>query len=259
MHRSRVIPCLLLHRGGLVKTVQFANPRYIGDPINTVRIFNEKEVDELLIFDIDATVAGRPPDFELIEEIVGEAFMPIGYGGGVKTLEHMYRLFRGGVEKVSLSSAALEDPTLVGEAASRFGRQAVIVTLDLKRRSRWRKGYVVTTHNGTRSLPGDPIQIAVQMEQAGAGELLVNFVDRDGTMQGYDLEYIREITGRVDIPVIALGGAGSLEDLRRVVMEAGASAAAAGSLFVYYGKHRAVLINYPSQEKLTQLMEGVSS
>lgn len=254
MHRARVIPSLLLHEGGLVKTVRFSQPRYIGDPINTVRIFNEKEVDELLIFDIDATVHNRPPQTELIEEIVGEAFMPIGYGGGVKSVAQMYQLFRAGVEKISLSSAALENRELVREASREFGRQAVVVTLDLKRRSRFFKGYALTIRNGSQQMVGDPIEVAKEMEELGAGELLLNFVDRDGTMQGYDLNYIREMIASLRIPVIALGGAGARQDLRDVIRDAGASAAAAGSIFVYYGKHRAVLINYPSQEELSALL-----
>ena len=255
----RVIPVLLLHQGGLVKTVRFAQPRYIGDPINTVRIFNEKEVDELLILDIDATREKRPPHFHLIEEIVGEAFMPIGYGGGVKSLEQMYRLFRGGVEKVSLSSAAIENPKLVSEAAKAFGNQAVVVTLDIQKKAGWRGSkYIVVTHNATREVHSDPVALAMQMQEAGAGEILLNFVDRDGTMQGYDIHYVHKISSTLHVPVIALGGAGSLEDIRRVVVEGGAAAAAAGSLFVYYGKHRAVLINYPEQQQLTKLWQKES-
>lgn len=252
MHRPRVIPCLLLHQGGLVKTVQFSRPRYIGDPINTVRIFNEKEVDELLILDIDATVDDRPPLFDLLEEIVGEAFMPICYGGGVKSLEQMYRLFRLGIEKISISSAALNDLALIQNAVQEFGKQAVVVTLDLKER-RLGKAYCITTHNGKVRVPGDPLEVAKRMEDAGAGELILNFVDRDGTMQGYDLNYIREIARHLHIPVVALGGAGDVQDIRDVIA-CGASAAAAGSLFVFYGKHRAVLINYPSSEELESLL-----
>jgi len=250
MYRPRVIPVLLLHNKGIVKTIKFSHPRYIGDPINTVRIFNEKEVDELILLDIDASVQRKAPDFDLIEEIVGEAFMPIGYGGGVKTLEQMHRLFRAGIEKVSLSSAAIENPSLVRQASMEFGRQAVVVTLDIKRLN---EKYVVSTYNDTQIIDKDPVDVAQEMEALGAGELILNFVDRDGTMQGYDVQYVRKITHKVKIPVIALGGAGSLLDLRKVVFEGGASAAAAGSLFVYYGRLRAVLINYPSQEELTSL------
>lgn len=256
MYRARVIPVLLLHEGGVVKTVKFSNPRYIGDPINTVRIFNEKEVDELIILDVDASVQGRGPEIGLIEEIVGEAFMPISYGGGVSTIEQMHQLFRIGVEKVSLSSAVMENPELIRQASREFGKQAVVVTLDLKKQAH--SGYSVTIYNATRFIPGDPLDIARRMQDYGAGEIILNFVDRDGMMQGYDLEYVKEITRRLSIPVIALGGAGRLEDLKNVI-QAGASAAAAGSLFVYYGKHRAVLINYPRQSELEELLKETKS
>jgi len=245
----------LLHEGGLVKTIKFSNPRYIGDPINTVRIFNEKEVDELLIFDIDAAVKNRPPRVGILEEIVGEAFMPIGYGGGVTSLAQMYQLFRAGVEKISLSSAALKNPTLIKEASKEFGSQAVVVTLDLKKKSRFRQGYTLTIRNASQQIPGDPIEVARQMADLGAGELLLNFVDRDGTMQGYDLAYIHDMTEHLQIPVIALGGAGSLQDISDVIKQTGVSAAAVGSLFVYHGKRNAVLINYPSQDELAALLE----
>lgn len=254
MLRARVIPCLLLHKRHLYKTVKFKNPRYIGDPINAVKIFNEKEVDELMLVDIDATVEGREPDYDLIEDIVGEAFMPVCYGGGVKTVEQMRRLFYLGVEKVSLSSAAIEDPELVSKAASEFGSQSVVVTLDIKKTGLRRK-YEVLIYNGTKKTGYDPIKLAKKMESLGAGELVINNVDRDGTFEGYDEDIIKEIVEEVNIPVIALGGAGSLEDIRNVILRAGATSAAAGSLFVYYGKLRAVLINYPSQNELENLFK----
>jgi cyclase len=257
MHRSRVIPCLLLSEDGLVKTVKFSNPRYIGDPINTVRILNEKEADELLFLDIGATTSGVAPKIDLVQEIVSEAFMPICYGGGVTTIAEMRQLFRAGVEKVSLSAAALSRPNLVREAAIEFGSQAVIVTLDVKL-SRAGK-YCVVIHNGQRELPDEPIGAALKMEELGAGELVISSVDRDGTMVGYDVELVRTVSRRLQIPVIALGGASGLEDVRRVIREGGAAAAAAGSLFVYYGKHRAVLINYPSQQELHELFEETVS
>jgi cyclase len=251
----RVIPCLLLHKGGLYKTVEFRNPRYVGDPINAVRILNEKEVDELLLVDIDATVEGREPHYDQVEDIVGEAFMPVAYAGGVKTVDQMSRLFALGVEKVFTSSAALAAPNLISEAASRFGSQSVGVTLDLKR-GRANAAPVVVTHNAKKRTNLAPVDAARLMEKHGAGELLLNSVDRDGTMAGYDLDAIKSITEAVGIPVVALGGAGSLDDLHRAVVEGGASAAAAGSLFVFTGVHRAVLITYPSQDELQRLFAG---
>ncbi|MDA1305598.1 MAG: AglZ/HisF2 family acetamidino modification protein [Nitrospirae bacterium] len=255
MHRARVIPCLLLSKGGLVKTTRFATPRYLGDPINTVRILNEKEVDELIILDIHATTSGLSPNLDLIEDIVSEAFMPLAYGGGVSTLEQMRQLYRAGIEKISLSAAALACRDLVRSAVREFGSQAVVVTLDLK--TSFFRNYAVVTHNARQKHSSAPIQIAQDFEALGVGELLLNFVDLDGTMSGYNHAYVREITSRLEIPVIALGGAGNLEDLRDVVEIGGAAAAAAGSLFVYHGKHRAVLINYPSQRELHTLFRDI--
>jgi len=252
MFVARVIPCILLHQGGLVKTVRFKNPRYIGDPINTVRIFNEKEVDELIIMDIDATPENRDPNYSVIEDIVSEAFMPVCYGGGITSIQQMHRLFWIGVEKVSISATAIGNPALIEEAADRFGSQSIVVTLDITK-PLLKRQYQVVTHNAVRKTGFDPIDAAKLMEKSGAGELVVNNVDRDGTMIGYDIEYIHKIADSVNIPVIALGGAGTLNHLKEVVMNGGASAAAAGSMFVYFGKHRAVLINYPEQKQLQQL------
>lgn len=256
MFRPRIIPSLLLHKKGLYKTLQFKNPRYIGDPINAVRIFNEKEVDELVLFDIDASVEKREPDFNLIEDIVSEAFMPVCYGGGVKTLEQMKRLFYLGVEKISLSSKAIESPEIVSQAAALFGNQSVVVTLDVGRSGLMRR-YDVVLYNGTSKTGSDPVSMAIEMQAMGAGELIINSVDRDGVMNGYDDVIVRKIVDSVDIPVVALGGGANLVDMRQVITNAGASAAAAGSFFVYYGKLKAVLINYPSQEQLGTLFEEV--
>ncbi len=249
----RVIPCLLLHKGGLYKTVQFKNPRYVGDPINTVKIFNEKEVDEIMIVDIDATIEGREPRYEQIEDIVSEAFMPVSYGGGVKSTDQMRRLFSLGVEKVFVSSAAIENPDLISEGAALFGNQAIGVTLDVKK-GRWGKKRIVVTHNAKKKANVDLLAMAQKAEQLGAGELTINDVDRDGTMTGYDLDLFRDVSSKVGIPLIALGGARDLEDIKRVIFEGGASAAAAGSLFVFTGVHRAVLITYPSQDELMKLL-----
>jgi len=254
--RTRVIPCLLLAAGGLVKTERFRRPRYIGDPINAVRIFNEKFVDEIVLIDIEASRLGRPPDFELVEKIISEAFMPFCYGGGVRSVEDAERLFAIGVEKVSVNAAAIEQPDLVRRLADRFGSQSVVVAIDT-RRGLW-QGPRVFHHCSDKLLAARPAEHARSMQEHGAGELLVTSVDRDGTMSGYDLEVLRSITAAVDIPVIACGGAGSMADIVQVVTEAGVSAAAAGSLFVYRGRRRGVLISYPSQEELRTTFPALS-
>ena len=255
MIQARVIPCLLLHRGGLVKTVKFKNPCYIGDPINAVRIFNEKEVDELILLDIDATVEKREPQYELIEDIVSEAFMPICYGGGVSHLEQVQRLFNLGIEKVAISSSAINRPRIIADGAGKFGKQSLVVPLDIRRKGIARKA-VIVTHNGKISTGLNAVDMAERMEEAGAGELIINSVDRDGLMEGYDEKIVKEISSAVNIPVVALGGAGSLKDMKDIVENSGAAAAAAGSLFVFKGIRKGVLINYPSQEELKGLFSG---
>lgn len=251
MIQTRVIPCLLLKGSGLVKTVRFKDPRYLGDPINIVRLFNDKEVDELVILDITATPEGRGPRMDLLATLTTECFMPLCYGGGVRTLDDMHALFSLGVEKVSLNTRALEDPALVTAAAERFGSQSVIVSIDVKRGMFG--GQKVVVRAGKQKTGRDPVEYAVEMERRGAGELLLNSVDRDGTMEGYDLDLIRRVTAAVSVPVVACGGAGSVADLGRAVNEGGAAAAAAGSLFVYQGPHRAVLVNYPEPRALQAL------
>ncbi len=248
----RTIPCLLLKNKGLVKTTKFKDPKYVGDPINVVKIFNEKEVDELILLDIDATVEKRNPYYEQIENIVSEAFMPICYGGGVTTVEQMNKLFAIGIEKISISVAAIANPTLIREAARRFGSQSIIVTIDVKK-SIFGKSYKTVTHNAKINTKLTPLEVAKRMEKMGAGELLINDVDHDGLMNGYDDDLIKLISNAVNIPVVALGGAGSLEHIKSVVYNGGASAAAAGSMFVFHGKHKAVLINYPSQQELKKI------
>jgi imidazole glycerol-phosphate synthase subunit HisF len=245
MLQNRIIPCLLLKNKGLVKTVKFKTPKYIGDPINAVKIFNEKEVDELILLDIDATKDNRIPDYKIIEDIVSEAFMPICYGGGVSTIDQMKKLYYCGIEKISLSSAAHKNPNIIDQAANLFGSQSVVITLDIKQSMIGRK-YNVMTHNGKIHLKGDPISIAQEMEKRGAGEIMINNIDRDGTMKGYDSMFIKSIVDALSIPVIALGGAGSLDDLKDIFKKTNVTAVAAGSMFVFYGSRRAVLINYPS-------------
>jgi cyclase len=243
----RVIPVLLLAEDGLVKTVRFQAPTYVGDPINAVRIFNEKEVDEIVVLDIRATPEGRGPDFERIRELAGECFMPLCYGGGVRTLQDIERLIAVGVEKVAVNSRAVEEPGFVKEAADRFGSSTLVASIDVKagffgRATVWSGG-------GKGNSKRDPVEFAKEMEAMGAGEILLNSIDRDGTFSGYDLDLVRRVSDAVSVPVVACGGAGNLADLHRVT-GAHASAAAAGSLFVFQGPHRAVLISYPSPAEL---------
>lgn len=253
MLRTRVIPCLLLRNGGLVKTVKFADPKYVGDPINAVRIFNEKEVDELVFLDISATPAGRGPNLELVRDIATEAFMPFGYGGGVRTIDQVASLVALGVEKVVLNTVATEQPGFVRDASRLVGSSSVVVSIDV-RRSLFGK-YEVVTCSGTRKTGLDPVEWARRVEDLGAGEIFLTAVDRDGTQKGYDVPLLRQVTDAVSIPVIASGGAGSLDDFRAAVCEGRASAVAAGSLFVFHGRHRAVLITYPEYANLQQVFE----
>jgi imidazole glycerol-phosphate synthase subunit HisF len=251
MLKHRVIPCLLLRNGGLVKTLKFAEPKYGGDPINAIRIFNDKEVDELMVLDITASKERREPNYALIEQFAGECFMPLCYGGGIRTVEQAQRLFSMGVEKVCVQSAALEDPTLVTRIAERYGNQAVIVSIDIKKDWLGRHQLYSAARNKTLSKPW--LQFATDMVAAGAGELVVNAVDRDGTMRGMDLGLIREASDAVSVPLIAVGGVGSLVDIKAAV-DAGASAVAAGAFFVFHGPHRAVLITYPGYRDLENLL-----
>jgi cyclase len=243
----RIIPVLLLEDGGLVKTVGFRDARYVGDPINTVRIFNDKQVDEIVLLDIGATLAGREPDAAAIEEIASEAFMPLGYGGGVRDLGTATRLIQLGVEKVIVNSAATERQGLIREIADHLGSSTIVVSIDAARQAHG--GYEVRSHGGTRPTGLDARTHAQAMAAAGAGELILQSIDRDGAMVGYDLELIRQVAGAVDIPVVACGGAGSLEDMVAAIRSGGAAAAAAGSMFVFHGKRSAVLVTYPTYER----------
>jgi len=247
----RVIPCLLLRGAGLVKTVRFREPTYVGDPRIALRIFNEREVDELVLLDIQATPSARGPDFRMLSELTDECFMPLAYGGGLRALEQVEMVLRLGVEKVVVNTRAVEESGFVTQTARHFGCQSVVVSIDVERGLFGK--YEVVARGGRLRTGLEPVAFARQMEEAGAGELLLNSVDRDGTMQGYDLKLVQSVTSAVGIPVIACGGAGSLPDLRAVTLGAGASAAAAGSLFVFRGRHRAVLINYPESSELRRL------
>lgn len=248
---TRVIPCLLLRRAALVKTIRFKQPSYVGDPLNTVRIFNEKEVDEIVFLDITATVESRPPPLELIAEISRECFMPFGYGGGIRSVEDVRQVLATGAEKAIINTAAWKNPNLIKEAAARFGSQSIVVSMDVKRSFFGKpQVFVAAARENTGE---DPVTYARRMEELGAGEILLTSVDREGTFSGYDVELVRQITRTVGIPVVAHGGAGQLEHVRQVVREGEASAAAAGSLFVFQGAHRAVLINYPERQALDRL------
>lgn len=250
MLRTRVIPCLLLKNEGLVKTVKFKNPKYVGDPLNAVKIFNDKEVDELVFLDITATIENRKPPFKLISQIASECFMPFCYGGGIRSMEDIAELFKLGVEKIAVNSSAFANPSLITHAADRFGSQSIVVSMDVKKN--FFGAYRVFTHGGRKSTKLDAVEFAVRMQELGAGELFLNSIDRDGTMQGYDLDLIKSVSESVRIPVIACGGARSVDDFADAIKKGGASAVSAGSMFVFQGQYRAVLITYPSITELEQ-------
>lgn len=250
MIRTRVIPCLLLKGSGFYKTIKFKNPTYLGDPINILRIFNEKEVDEIMILDIGATPSNKGPNQGFLRDLASECFMPLGYGGGITSIDQIRSLFQLGFEKVALNTAAVETPELVTEAAKQFGSQSVVVSIDVKKGMLGR--YEVMTRCGAGKTGRNPVEFSREMEQRGAGEILLNSIDRDGTMQGYDLALLKMASSAVGIPVVACGGAGSIAHLRKAVDQGGASAVAAGSFFVFQGKHRAVLINVPSPSDLEE-------
>lgn len=255
MLRPRIIPSLLLHENGLVKTVNFKDPKYVGDPINAVKIFNEKQVDELVLFDIDATVLNREPDYLLIEKLANQSRMPLCYGGGVKTVEQAQKIFSLGIEKIALSCAAVHNPSLVTQIAQRVGSQSVIVVVDVKKKLFG--GYEVYTHNGKKATGINPIKFAQELEALGVGELVINSIDQDGMMKGYDLNLIEKVVENVSIPVTVLGGAGSLKDIETVIEKNGVIGVAAGSLFVFKGPYKAVLINYPNQEEKNNLFKSL--
>ena len=252
MLRTRVIPVLLLRDGCLVKTVRFGRFAYVGDPCNTVRIFNELEVDELLVLDISKDRAKRGPDLRLIADLANECFMPVGYGGGIRSLDQARAVFSTGIEKVIINTAAAARPDLIGEITSVYGRQAVIVSIDVKCGFFSRE--TVRTDNGRHRTGRDPLVFAKEVENAGAGEILLTSIDREGTWNGFDLELVKRVAEAVSIPVIAHGGAGSLEHIKAVVKDAKASAVGVGSLVVFQKKNRGVLVNYPNPEKLAQIL-----
>lgn len=240
-----------MRNNGLVKTVKFRESTYVGDPINTIRIFNEKEVDELFFLDIDATKAEKDPPYEMIKKISSECFMPFGYGGGIKSLSQIEQIIRSGAEKIVINSHAFLKKDLVRDAVNHFGSSTIVVSIDVKKD--FFRGNLVYIKGGTVSTGKKPADYAKEIEDAGAGEILLTSIDRDGTMAGYDIELIRSVSGAIKIPLIACGGAGKLVDFKTAITEGGASAAAAGSFFVFHGKRRAVLITYPPYREIVNL------
>jgi cyclase len=253
MLRPRITPCLLIQHGVLVKTVNFEEPKYVGDPINAVRIFNEKEADELIVADIDASRQGREPDYTLIRQLAAECRMPLCYAGGVRTAEQVERIVSLGVEKVAISSAALDRPELISEAARRVGNQSVVVVLDVKKTGLLKR-YSVHSHNASRNTSVSPADFARRAQALGAGEIVINSVDKDGTMEGYDMALVDEIRNAVSLPMTVLGGAGSLTDIETLIRRHRVIGAAAGSLFIFKGKYRAVLINYPNRQEKEDIL-----
>jgi cyclase len=253
MKIKRIIPCLLLRNNGLVKTRKFKESTYIGDPVNTVKIFNEKEVDEIFFLDIDATRLKKEPPYELIQNIASECFMPFAYGGGIHSLQQIERIIKSGAEKIIINTQAFLGKNFLKEAVHQFGSSTIAVSVDVKKE--FLKGNIVYIKGGTQSTGINPVDYVREIENAGAGEILINSIDRDGVMEGYDIELIKSISNSVKIPIIACGGAGSLSDFGSAVKQGGASAAAAGSFFVFHGKRRAVLITYPSYSEISSLFQ----
>jgi len=250
----RIIPCLLIKNKGLVKTLRFSDPKYVGDPLNAVKIFNEKSVDELIVLDIDASTEEREPDYNVIANLAMECRMPLCYGGGIRTSEQAIKIFQLGVEKIALSSKAIEDPSIISEISNKVGAQSVIVILDVKK-NRFSKKYNIYTKNGTLKSKHNPIDFSKRIQQEGCGEIVINSIDKDGGMNGYDYEIIDQIRNVVSIPLTVLGGAGSLDDIGGLINEHGIIGASAGSLFVFKGKYRAVLINYPNSDEKETLIK----
>ena len=256
--RPRLIPCLTIYDRGLVKTTKFTNPRYLGDPINTVKIFNNKGVDELCILDIHATRDKKSPDFEYLKDIASEAFMPLSYGGGISDLKEIEKLFYIGFEKVILNTSFVRNPVLIKEAVRLAGSQSIVISIDVKNELFGKRACYI--NDGLTKIKEAPVTLALMAQELGAGEILLNSMTFDGTMQGYDIELVKQITDAVSIPVVACGGAKDIYDFKKVLEEGGAHAAAAGSLYVYYGKQKAVLITAPEEEELYKIgiyQEGI--
>lgn len=245
--RPRIIPTLLIDDRDLIKTIKFDKRTYLGDPVNAVKIFNRKGIDELSILDIGASRYNREPDFEILKDIASEAFMPLSYGGGIKTIDQIHELLAIGYEKVVINTELVRNPDLITQAAEQFGSQSIVASIDVKKVKGRYKCCIV---DGTEAVDSSPVDMAKKAEALGAGEIIINSVDRDGLMHGYDIELVRSVVDAVDVPVIAIGGAGGIYDLKKVIHEGHAHAAAGGSMFVYYGKLKAVLITAPSEKEL---------
>lgn len=246
--RPRIIPTLLIDDRDLIKTIQFGKRTYLGDPVNAVKIFNRKGIDELSILDIGATKNNREPDFELLKDIASEAFMPLSYGGGIKTVEQVHDLLAIGYEKVVINTELIRNPDLIKRSAEMFGSQSVVASIDAKKLDGQYKCCIV---DGTETVNKSPVELAKEAERLGAGEIIINSIEQDGMMSGYDLELVKSVVDAVKVPVIAIGGAGSINDLKNVLENGRAHAAAGGSMFVYYGRLKAVLITAPSERELT--------
>lgn len=255
MLKTRVIPSLLIRDNGLVKTVKFDKSKYIGDPINAIKIFNDKEVDELVVLDIEASKRSSGINFNLLSRINKEAFMPLGYGGGIKSIEDVKRILGLGYEKIIINSSAINNPDIISEAANVCGSQSVVVCLDIKKSLFG--NYLLYNYKRKKTFSIDPFEYIKKMEELGAGELIVYSVDRDGTFSGYDISLLKKVTSIVSIPVVALGGAGKFEDFVDAIKLGGASAVSAGSFFVFHGPHKAVLITYPDKQQLKELLPNI--
>lgn len=252
MLKNRVIPCLLLNNSKLVKTTNFKDPKYVGDPINAIKIFNEKEVDEIMVLDISATKKGKDPNYKLIEEFASECFMPLCYGGGVKTFNQAKQIFGLGVEKICINSSLTDNINLIKEITYHFGSQSIVASVDIKKN--WLNKYKLYSHKIDRTLDNDWIELIQNSIHSGAGEVLLNAVHCDGLMKGPDLNLIRKISECISVPLIYIGGISSLNDIKDAV-KCGSSAVGAGAFFVYHGPHRAVLITYPQYKKLENLFK----
>ena len=254
MLHPRIIPNLLIHNKGLVKTINFKDPKYVGDPINAVKIFNEKSVDELIVTDIDATVKNIDPDYSMIEKLAMECRMPLCYGGGINNANQAKQIFSLGVEKIAISSSAINNPKLITELSDSVGSQSVVIVMDIKKKFLG-KDYELVTHNGTKKTGINPLKFVEEIKELGVGEIVINSIDRDGTMKGYDYQLIEKIRNITTLPMTILGGAGSLEDIGNLINKYKIIGAGAGSIFVFKGKYRAVLINYPNDKEKTDLIK----
>ena len=252
MLQTRIIPCLLLKDDSLVKTVNFKKPAYIGDPVNTARIFNELEVDELVLLDISATNNNRKPDFKILSELANECFMPLAYGGGINNFEDAKKIFKIGIEKIIINSAAFTSPTIIPELADHFGNQAIVASIDVKKNMFGK--YQVFSNSGTKKQKVDPVTWAQELERLGAGEILLTAIHQEGTWTGFDINIIEKISNAVSIPVIANGGASSIEDIEKAVKQGCASAVSLGSMVVYQNKGMGVLVNFPNKEQLKNIL-----